>query len=125
MLAIVDDLRVHLPSGYNSLLVDIHVVSPLLSSSFFTSSQADSTPNPSPLLGSQMSLWPDDGRLLPASNIQGPAGFPPVTVRASVADLLPSRSLLHQDSTDVIKDFLKYNEVPGGAVYSYDTIRKP
>ena len=68
----------------------------------------------------KMSLWPDDGRLLPASNVQGPGGFPPVTVRASVADLLPSRSLLHQeDSEDVIKDFLKYNEVPGRGVSSH------
>ena len=39
--------------------------------------------------------WPG-GRLLPASSVPGPAGFPPVKVRASAADLLPSRGLLHQ-----------------------------
>lgn len=42
---------------------------------------------------------PADGRLLPASSVPGPAGFPPVKVRATAADLLPSRSLLHQVRT--------------------------
>lgn len=37
-----------------------------------------------------------DARLLPASNVPGLAGFPPVKVRAAVEDTLPSRGLLHQ-----------------------------
>ena len=34
-------------------------------------------------------------------------------VRAADADLLPSRSLYHQDTGELIKDYLKYDEVPG------------
>ena len=34
-------------------------------------------------------------------------------VRAADAQLLPKRSIYHQDSGEMIKDFLKYDEVPG------------
>jgi hypothetical protein len=50
-------------------------------------------------------------RLLPASTVPGAGGFQPVKVRAAVADLLPARSLYHQDTQAVVKDFLKYDEV--------------
>lgn len=52
-------------------------------------------------------------RLLPASVEPGPAGYPAVKVRSADADLLPARSLYHQETGELIKDFLKYDEVPG------------
>lgn len=52
-------------------------------------------------------------RLLPASVKPGPAGYPPVKVRAAAADLLPERSLYHQETQSMVKDYLKYDEVPG------------
>jgi quercetin dioxygenase-like cupin family protein len=53
-------------------------------------------------------------RLLPASTEPAPeGGYPSVKVRAADAQLLPKRSIYHQDSGEMIKDFLKYDEVPG------------
>ena len=52
--------------------------------------------------------------LTPASTAPAPVGgYPSVKVRAADADLLPSRSLYHQDTGELIKDYLKYDEVPG------------
>lgn len=52
-------------------------------------------------------------RLLPVSVEPGPAGYPAVKVRAADANLLPSRSLYHQETGELIRDYLKYDEVPG------------
>lgn len=52
-------------------------------------------------------------RLLPVSTEPGPAGYPAVKVRAADADLLTSRSVYHQETGELIKDYLKYDEVPG------------
>ena len=52
-------------------------------------------------------------RLMPASVDSGPAGYPPVKVRAAAADLLPARSLYHQETQSLVRDFLTYDEIPG------------
>ena len=52
-------------------------------------------------------------RLLPASTESGPTGYPAVKVRAADADLLTARSVYHQETGELIKDYLKYDEVPG------------
>ena len=52
-------------------------------------------------------------RLMPASVDPGPAGYPPVKVRAAAADLLPARSLYHQETQSLVRDFLTYDEIPG------------
>lgn len=52
-------------------------------------------------------------RLMPASVDPGPAGYPPVKVRAAAADLLPTRSLYHQETQSLVRDFLTYDEIPG------------
>jgi quercetin dioxygenase-like cupin family protein len=52
-------------------------------------------------------------RLLPVSTEPGPAGYPAVKVRAADAGLLNSRSVYHQETGELIKDYLKYDEVPG------------
>ena len=52
-------------------------------------------------------------RLMPASVDPGPTGYPPVKVRAAAADLLPARSLYHQETQSLVRDFLTYDEIPG------------
>ena len=62
-------------------------------------------------------------RLLPASVKPGPAGYPPVKVRAAAADLLPERSLYHQETQSMVKDYLKYDEVPGVTTTYVDLVQ--